>query len=121
MRPGPATARAAPRGRSTDLVFALHGIVDLEAVGRIDSKHGGIRATFTQIPDAPISRVVVDMQGARKGLIVNSTNLCARKHRANAKIVGQNGKRSETKPVVRARCGKAHKKHKRHHRRGGRR
>ena len=96
-----------------DFVATLHGIVDVEAVARIDSKHGGIRATFNQIPDAPLSRVVVNMQGGKKGLIINSKNLCYRpgKNRANAKLTGHNGRQEETKPVVRAvKCGKTHRK-----------
>jgi hypothetical protein len=87
-----------------DLVFDLRGIVNVEASARIDSVHGGIRATFTEVPDAPVEKVVVDMQGAKKGLIVNSTNLCAQKHHANVQLEGHNGKRLELKPVVQAKC-----------------
>ncbi len=105
-----------------DMVLALHGIVDIDLASRIDSVHGGIRSTFESIPDAPVSRFILEMRGGKKGLIVNSTNLCKGKNRANAKIVGQNGRRSETKPVVRAQCGKRHSKsHKRHHERGSHR
>jgi hypothetical protein len=85
-----------------DFVAALHGIVDVEATARIDSVRGGIRATFPQIPDAPLSKVVVEMQGGKKGLIVNSTSLCAVDHRANAQFEGHNGKRAAIKPVVKA-------------------
>ncbi|HET8863687.1 MAG TPA: hypothetical protein VFM94_10600 [Solirubrobacterales bacterium] len=87
-----------------DFVAALHGMVDVEAVARIDSKKGGIRATFTEVPDAPITKVVVNMQGAKKGLIVNSTDLCAQKHRANATLDAHNGKQSSIRPVVGASC-----------------
>ncbi len=99
-----------------DFVASLHGIVDVEAVARIDSKNGGIRATFTELPDAPITKVVVDMQGGAKGLIVNSTDLCAATHKADARFEGHNGRRSAIGPVVGASgCGKAkHKKHKTH-------
>ena len=89
-----------------DFVAALHGLVDIEAVARIDSKKGGIRATFTDTPDAPLSKVVVEMQGGKKGLIVNSTNLCGSKHRANAEFDGHNGKSYKADPVVGAGCGK---------------
>jgi hypothetical protein len=89
-----------------DFVAALHGIVDVEAVARIDSKRGGIRAAFDQVPDAPIAKVVVEMQGGKKGLIVNSTGLCAAEHRANATFDAHNGKRLRSKPLVRAGCGK---------------
>jgi hypothetical protein len=71
---------------------------------------GGIRSTFTAIPDVPVSRFVLEMQEAKKGLIVNSTNLCAGVHRAKARFSGQNGKRYEAKPAVGARCGKAKKR-----------
>jgi hypothetical protein len=89
-----------------DLVFDLHGIVDIEVPGRIDSVKGGIRATFSSVPDAPISKVVLDMQGGKKGLIVNSANLCASTNRAKAVFTGQNGKRRQFRPVVGAQCGK---------------
>jgi len=78
----------------------------LGVVGRIDSVKGGIRTTFEAVPDAPVSKVVVDMQGGKKGLFVNSENLCKRKRRAKVKLVGQNGKRRHLRPVVRASCGK---------------
>ena len=58
-------------------------------------------------------------RAARKGLIVNSTDLCAAKHRANAKLTGQNGKVYDTTPVLRAKCkGGKHKRHKSHRRHG---
>jgi hypothetical protein len=94
-----------------DFVAALHGIIDVEAVARIDSKNGGIRATFPKVPDAPLSKVVVQMQGAKKGLIVNSTNLCGGEHHANAQFSGHNGKREASKPAVKATgCGGGHHK-----------
>ena len=98
-----------------DFVAALHGLVDIEAVARIDSKKGGIRATFTGVPDAPLTKVVVSMRGAKKGLIVNSTNLCAGRHRANARFEGHNDRRASGRPPLKASCGeKKHRKHSRH-------
>jgi hypothetical protein len=59
---------------------------------------------------------------AQKGLFVNSTDLCAGRHRARVNAGAQNGKRDVTKPLMRARCGKVHrKKHRRHHKKRGRR
>jgi hypothetical protein len=89
-----------------DFVAALHGLVDFEAVARIDSKHGGIRATFTGLPDAPFTKAVVNLQGGAKGLIVNSTDLCAAPHRANVRLDGQNAKRESIDPVLGASCKK---------------
>jgi hypothetical protein len=89
-----------------DLVFDLHGIVDIEASARIDSVHGGIRTTFTDVPDAPVSKVVLNMQGGNKGLIVNSRNLCNHKSKVAADLEAHSGKRAELKPALRSRCGK---------------
>jgi hypothetical protein len=87
-----------------DLVLALHGLVDIESVGRIDSVNARIRTTFENVPDAPLSKVVLSMQGGRKGLLVNSTDICRGKHRAKARLTGQNGKLHEAKPKVKANC-----------------
>jgi hypothetical protein len=96
-----------------DLVFDLHGLVDVEVATRIDSIRGGVRATVTDIPDAPLSKVVLRMQGAKKGLIVNSRNLCARKSRANVATDGHNGKIRDFKPLLRPDCGAKSKRGKR--------
>src|SRR5512146_558683 len=104
-----------------DLVVALHGVVDIDLDARIDSVHGGIRSTFVAIPDAPVSSFVLDMQGGKKGLIVNSRNLCLKPdaNRAKANLLAHDGKAERLKPVVEAPgCAKArHKKHRRHRRR----
>ncbi len=89
-----------------DLVVALKGIVEIDLSSRIDSKNGGIRNTFVSIPDAPVSKFVLSLQGGKKGLIVNSRNLCAGKpSRVKARFVGQNGNLRNLRPVLRARCG----------------
>jgi len=98
-----------------DLVAALSSPrVDINLVGRIDSINGRIRNTFDSVPDAPVTKFTLEMQGGRKGLIVNSTNICKGKNRALANFKGQNGRRHEFKPLVKTRCGKGKKrKHKR--------
>jgi hypothetical protein len=93
-----------------DLVIALHGLVDVDLVGRIDSVHGGIRSSFESVPDAPVSRFVLEMQGGKKGLIVNSTDLCAAKHRADAQLAGHNGRTLVLHPEMKAACGGTHRK-----------
>lgn len=92
-----------------DLVIALKGIVEVDVVGRIDSKNGGIRTTFESVPDAPVSKFVLEMQGGKKGLIENSRNLCKHKSRATAVMTGQNGRVHETRPLVKPQCGKGGK------------
>jgi hypothetical protein len=87
-----------------DMVLALKGLVGVEAVGRIDSIGGRIRTTFEGLPDAPITRVELDMQGGKKGLLVNSTDICRGVHRAKADFTGQNGKRRKDGFRVTANC-----------------
>jgi hypothetical protein len=90
-----------------DLIADLNGLVEIELAGRIDSIHGGIRNTFDVVPDAPVTEFVLTMKGGKKGLIVNSRNLCAKTNRAKARFVGQNGKPYDFRPIVRPDCGKA--------------
>jgi hypothetical protein len=94
-----------------DLVAALHGPIDVNLVGRIDSKDGGIRTTFNSVPDAPVSKFVLTMQGGKKGLLENSRNLCKSVNRADVGFTGQNGKDADSNPVLGNSCsGKAKKK-----------
>jgi hypothetical protein len=90
-----------------DLVAALHNNqVDIALDGRIDSVKGQIRNTFEAVPDAPVTKFTLEMQGGKKGLLVNSTDLCAGTHRAISDFTGHNGKVYDTRPVLRAQCGR---------------
>jgi hypothetical protein len=96
-----------------DLVISLKGQVNADLVGRIDTgKNKGLRTTFEAAPDVPVSKVILEMQGGKKGLLVNSENLCSKEQRAIADLTAQNGKVSETNPLVHNDCkgGKAKKK-----------
>jgi hypothetical protein len=94
-----------------DLVLALHGLIEVDAVGRIDSVDGGIRNTFDFVPDAPISKVVVNLEGGRKGLLENSTDICRGRHRAQVKMKGHNGKLRDFATKMKARCGGSSHRH----------
>ncbi|HEX6665456.1 MAG TPA: hypothetical protein VF081_02545 [Solirubrobacterales bacterium] len=97
-----------------DLVLALHGIVDFDGVIRIDAVKGGrLRSTVDFVPDVPLSKVTIEMQGGEKGLIVNSENLCSRPQRATVEARGYNGKKVTLQPKVANSCGKKGKKGKR--------
>lgn len=92
-----------------DLVGALESQegIFFELVGRVDSLKGRIRNTFEIVPDAPVDRFTLTMQGGRKGLIVNSTDLCKGKaKRAIAEFRAHNGRRKSFRPAVKAKCGK---------------
>jgi hypothetical protein len=84
-----------------DVVAAVHnGQIDITLDGHVDSVKGRLRTTFESTPDAPVGSAVISLLGGKKGLFVNSTNLCKATHKAEANFVGQNGKLSELKPVV---------------------
>jgi hypothetical protein len=91
-----------------DLVVALKGPdslpIEIELQGRTDSVKGALRNTFEAVPDAPVSSFRLELFGGKRGLVVNSRNLCARRYRAEVQLEGQNGKGWDTRPVVRASC-----------------
>jgi hypothetical protein len=92
-----------------DLVAALDGPIDVDLSGRIDSVNARIRTTFDFVPDAPVTKFVLTMQGGKKSLLVNNTELCKTTPRAAIKYVGQNGKHYQANPVVKTDCGKKKK------------
>jgi hypothetical protein len=78
-----------------DLVASLHGLVNIELDGRIDSVGGRLRSSFEGVPDQPVSSFTLKMRGGKKGLIVNSRSLCSHRGRASVRLRGQNGRRSD--------------------------
>jgi hypothetical protein len=83
-----------------DLVASLDGQIHIDLDGRISSANKRIRNTFDLVPDAPVSKFVLTMQGGGKGLLVNNTNLCKAKPRASVEFNGQNGKVHNAEPLV---------------------
>ncbi len=89
-----------------DLVAVLDGQFEIELAGRIDTVDGGIRNTFDLVPDAPVSKFVLRMQGGKKSLLENSRDLCAAPAKADVRLKAQNGKVSNTRPtVIASSCG----------------
>lgn len=91
-----------------DLVAALHSDrININLAGRIDSfGEGRIRTTFEGVPDAPVTKFVLTMLGGKKGLLINSTNICKGKHNAIVAFNGQNGKRYVKNPAIKPQCRK---------------
>ncbi len=103
-----------------DLVIALHGPpsqpIAIELDGRTDSVKGALRNSFEAVPDAPVSSFRLELFGGKRGLVVNSRNLCAKAYRASVSFGGQNGAVTSATPKVKAQCPKsAHKRHKKRH------
>jgi hypothetical protein len=94
-----------------DLVASLHGQVDFDLVGRVDSINGRIRTTYDTLPDVPVSRFLLSIRGGEQGLLTNSRNQCARQRRGSrrmlravARIGAQNGKTVSQRPKLRRAC-----------------
>jgi hypothetical protein len=103
-----------------DVVLDLNGQVHFVAVGYVDAvvKKGTeisrIRTTFANVPDAPLSKVVLELKGGKAGVLVNSENLCAKQRRATVKTTAHNGKVHNFEPVIATSCAQSPKQ-KRHH------
>ncbi len=97
-----------------DVVVSLKGPaqqpIEIDLVGRVDSKNGGIRTTFAQAPDAPVTKFTLQMRGGKKSLLVNSRNLCKGTQRATVRMQAQNGLSRNFRPVVRNDCKKGKKR-----------
>jgi hypothetical protein len=101
---GPVYLRSSTH-RLPDLVFDLHGQVDLEVVGRVDAVRGSLRTTFEDLPDVPVESFVLDLLGGPKGLLINSESLCGVAKQATVQMTGQNGAPFNTKTRLRTSCG----------------
>jgi hypothetical protein len=90
-----------------DLLADLRGQVEIQLHGVVKSVKGGrIRTTFSPVPDVPVSKFVLTMQGGKKGLLQNSRNLCAHKYFSKLNFLAQNGKhvRKKRLPLAVAAC-----------------
>jgi len=100
-----------------DIVAAFRGgRIDANLVGRVDSVNGGIRNTFDFVPDVPVTEATFNFFGGKKGLLVNSRNICKGTPKATAIFSAQNGDALTLHPALKSACAKA-KKQKRSHRR----
>jgi hypothetical protein len=94
-----------------DIVADLNGQIHVTVVGFIDSVHkkgsetSRVRNTFALVPDAPVSKFVLNLKGGKVGLIENSANLCRSDQHATIKIDAQNGKAYDTQPLIGNGCG----------------
>jgi hypothetical protein len=93
-----------------DLVADLRGPayqpIRIEVAGRTDSVKASLRNTFDFVPDVPVSKFRLKLFGGKRGLIVNSRNICARAYFGTAKFTGHNGKKAKLRPRMKNDCGK---------------
>ena len=89
-----------------DLVAYISGRgINIEALGRIDSRLGGLRARFSGLPDAAVTKFTMTLFGGEHGLIANATNICTNPQVATAKYIGQDNAVSTQRIKLEASCG----------------
>jgi len=68
--------------------------------------------TFAAVPDAPVSKFAMNINGGKKGILVVTRtrkakiDLCSAKQVADVETDGQNGKRADFATTVKTPCAK---------------
>ena len=92
MRPGPGgrLVRTLPT-----LLVALRGEVSLNLRAASSVERGAIVTTFESLPDAPITRFELELNGGRRGILAVTIgrSLCRGRQLARVRMEGQNGAR----------------------------
>ena len=95
-----------------DMLVDLQGQVDIRLRGVISSSKARLKTVFSGVPDVPVSKFVLNMRGGKKGLLVNSRDLCLKPNFSVLNFKAQNGKKLHKKklPLRTPGCRQAHKK-----------
>jgi hypothetical protein len=99
-----------------DLVASIRsGAIRIVLEGKIGpTKQGGISAFFRGLPDQPVDRFVMVLNGGRRGLLQNSSDICKAPPEATVQALGQTNLGRRFTTTLRGQC-KGRKKAKRHH------
>jgi hypothetical protein len=95
-----------------DAVVDLNGRVHVIAVGFVDavtkkgSESSRVRTTFASLPDAPIAKAVFSFNGGKKGVFVNSANICKVPNIATVKMVAHNNRTQHSEQRIGTSCKK---------------
>jgi hypothetical protein len=103
---GPLYLRSSSTPRQLpDLVASLDsGGTHLNFVAHTTSAKGLLRLVFGNLPDVPVQRVVIRLQGGRAGLLVNTVDLCRAGPHVRAGFFGHNRKRHSVRHRVKLNC-----------------
>jgi hypothetical protein len=95
-------------GQLPDLVAAIYsGAVKIVLEGHIGgTKQGGIRALFKNLPDQPVDKFVMTLFGGKRGLLQNSSDICAVPPLAQVKALGQTNLGAVFTSTLRGQCKK---------------
>jgi hypothetical protein len=82
-----------------DLLADLRGQVDVQLHGVISAAKARIKTVFSPVPDVPVSKFTLTMKGGKRGLLVNSRDLCAKPSFSFMNFKAQNGKQLKKKKL----------------------
>jgi hypothetical protein len=101
-----------------DMLVDLKGQVNVRLRGVISSSKARLKTVFSGVPDVPVSKFVLNMKGGKKGLLVNSRDLCLKPNFSVLNFKAQNGKKLHKKklPLRTPGCRPARKKRNHGHR-----
>jgi hypothetical protein len=90
------------------LLIPLRGEVAIDVRATSDVTDQKLVSTFNTVPDAPVSRFVLTLNGGPKGILVATRNICRRprSHITDMEIDGHNGKRADQAVRMRTPCPK---------------
>jgi hypothetical protein len=98
-----------------DLLADLHGQVGIRLRGTVTSVDERIRNVFPAVPDVPVSKFALTMDGGKRGLLETTRDLCRHPSFSKVSLKAQNGKRAHKVHRVRLRVPGCHP----HKRKGG--
>lgn len=73
-------------------------------VGFVDSVKGRIRTRFLSLPDLPVEKLSLNLFGGKRGLLVNSANLCSKTRRVSLLLSAHNEKSVRWSPAIKTDC-----------------
>jgi hypothetical protein len=91
------------------LLIALRGQIALDLRAQTSVSGGKLVTTFGSIPDAPVSKFTLQINGGPKGLLVitgRGLNICTKAQVANANLGAQSGATKTQNMTVGTPCGK---------------
>jgi hypothetical protein len=105
------------QGGLPHLAFVLNGQVALAPRAESETVGGRLKTTVPLIPDAAIGHFHFHLFGGKRGYLTNTRSLCGA-HRPSIEVgfASQSGRSLTQRIALKAPCGKASKRKKRHHR-----
>jgi hypothetical protein len=76
-----------------DLLVDLRGQVDIRLRGATKTVGGRLRNTFDMTPDVAVSKFVLTIFGGKRGVLLTSSDLCAKKQTLKVSLRAHNNKR----------------------------